>query len=68
MAHHIAQWVIIAELRCITQTNPFSELSIVAAREGENTYNLAQSATSVRIDPLLYALPFNFITVSRDGA
>lgn len=68
MAHHIAQWVIIAELCCITQTNPFLEFSIVAARDEENTYNLAQSATSVRIDPLLYASPFNFLTVSRDGA
>lgn len=33
MAHHIAQWVIIAELHCIAQTNPFLELSIVAVRE-----------------------------------
>ncbi|XP_064891043.1 voltage-dependent calcium channel gamma-4 subunit isoform X2 [Columba livia] len=33
MAHHTAQWVIIAELHCIAQTKPFLEFSIVAARE-----------------------------------
>lgn len=32
MPHHIAQWVIIAELHCIAQTNPFRELSIVAVK------------------------------------